>query len=228
MRFLALLVALVIASVAPASFVTKTLSNEKPKFWKLSVDYVKFKGTGKLVRFANEQIRQKAKSILAEYLGFAKDRPMRNDGVRPFCTLEGGLLVGIDSPTLLSVHFSEDSYMGGNHPNVETEQMNFGILNGRPAKLRLRDLVVSPRALKKQIIAGLEADIKDRELGFSNFGRDLRSDELECFLITPHSLNFFYASPLGHAVGGLGADIPWSKVKGLKRSGPIARLLLTR
>ena len=58
------------------------------------------------------------------------------------------------SPSLLSVLYSFDSWMGGAHPNSETAAWNFDVKTG--ARLALRDVAGDYDAIYKKVVADLE------------------------------------------------------------------------
>lgn len=204
-----------LAALAPASYVNKTLTWRAAKA-EATVRYVKFKEDSALTRFANRAIEAKAKHFLSR---FKEDvQTMGNEGQ---VSIDVSCSVDFDSARVLSVHFTNDGYMGGAHPFVEYATMNFGISGGKPMLLKLKD-VAGSRAEMKQLIAKAFR----KELGQSRIDPTIFSDESaefasESFVATRTGLVFLYDG-LGHAVGPRKAHIMWSLIKSLKKSGPFS------
>lgn len=222
MKRFAVLLVLVIAAGAHAAHISKRLDTAKKGAWKGYVRYPQFKGNTPLIRFANAQILKEAKADIAAFIDEVHDLPIEGSSISE---IEGSYWIELETPAIISVRLGDARYPAGYHPNYNARRINVAIVNGKPAVLKLTDIVRSPKKLvdivAKRLVAGGKGDEPYKPMFFGV--QDL------LFLIHPKGLYFFYerGEKATSYVGPLIAEIPWSKVPGLRRDGPV-RAFFTR
>jgi hypothetical protein len=102
--------------------------------------------------------------------------------------------------------------------------MNFGLVNGRPTLLRVKDIVSSRKEFADAISAGLRNDLRKRDGAWNALSFDLSGKALESFVVSRKGIEFLY-DQAPHAVGMLFANLPWSRIKNLKRGGPLRAVI---
>jgi hypothetical protein len=225
MRTICVVVVASCCVIAQGSYTTIKLNSSRPTVWRVEGDYVRFKGNTDLIRFANSEILKAARASKAEFLQTTKE--LRTGGAdEPVYALFSGCAVDVESPRLISVHFSNESDVGRAHPYRALFYLNFGYVHGKPQRLKLRDIVTSEKGMSPLVEAGLRREAKDRGLPL-DFIRPLHSEEFECFVITRKGLSYMFAQDAyaGNGLGYLFSDVPWRDIKNLRRNGPIAALL---
>jgi hypothetical protein len=226
MRAKLILAILALASLSSATVTWNTLAKSKPDEWNAKVRYPQFVGKSKLIAYANEAISKQAKEMLASFL---KDvRELKADGIQPNVAyeLEGLAEVDLDSPTVVSVHFVEYTFTGGAHPNHLLPASSFGIVDGKPARIRASDITSNLKGLSDRVLSKVKKKpgsdwVNEDEI------KQLSKDQREMFVVTKKGLHFLFPPyEMGpYAAGSFEVDLSWSEIPGLKKTGVVAALL---
>ena len=214
--FLLCLLALLVTA-ASARYQEKNLKWKGPKAV-ADIDYVRFSPNTPLTRYANSIIEVKARNLLAMFKKEAK-APMTSSGI----DMSVGCVVHTDLPNLISVHFSIDSYLGGAHPNVEFATYTFGIVDGKPATLKLKDVASDRREMLSLLTKAIRQELKDSDIDPSAFSPEDAGFASESFVVSKSEIEFLYDG-FGHAIGARTGSVKWNSIRSLKRNGPLAAL----
>ncbi|HVT12804.1 MAG TPA: hypothetical protein VHE55_11100 [Fimbriimonadaceae bacterium] len=220
LKVAAAIILVLTAACANASYIKKRLTTNKKGVWKGYVEYCEFKGDTPLIRLANAQILKEAKADIASFIDDVNNLETKGESVSE---LEGSCWVELETPALISVRLGDARWPARYHPNFNTRRINVALVNGKPKVLTIKDIVRDPKKLlpvvAKSLVAGGKGDEPYKPLDFG-------IDDLQ-FLIHPKGLYFFFAQgEIATAyVGPLFGEVPWRKVPGLRRDGPLRTLL---
>ena len=110
------------------------------------------------------------------------------------------------SPNLISLYFDQYENRGGPHPNSYYHAMTFGIKNGKPQQLKLKDLFIPNSEYKREVSEAVIAKLRKNPRAIQvqeGEVNELTDEQLERFVVTKSGLTFlintYEVGP--HAVG---------------------------
>ncbi|MCS6776282.1 MAG: DUF3298 and DUF4163 domain-containing protein [Chloroherpetonaceae bacterium] len=99
------------------------------------------------------------------------------------------------SPRLVSILFDMLQYTGGAHPNAFYRTFNLGMVNGKPALMRLADFFVPGSDFRQQISDAIINKLMLNEAAVDVVNGKvtrLTEEQLERFVVGPEGLRFFF------------------------------------
>lgn len=137
----AVALALCAAACADLKVTTKRLGQSKKGFYEATASYPVFTGAGAVVKLANAQVAQQAKSDYDRFVGDAKQGSRELGRPTMAWAYESKAIVALANETLVSLYFDRYEFSGGAHPNTFQLPLNFGLVDGEAKRLKLGDLV---------------------------------------------------------------------------------------
>ena len=203
------------------------LASKKPNAWDVRVLYPRFSAGGPVARAANAGAAARERKAFSEFLAEAR-KPDERVGTWNLDVTPHRIT---DRAGLASGYVEQASFMGGPHPNLEYDVVNYGRVGGKVRSLRLGDLFrpgrdavgEASRALVSIIMA-----MDDAPSGVDE-GRwkRLTPEQAKSFVVGPKGLLFlFSAYDLGsYAEGPRQILVPFAKLPGLDRRGVLKAVL---
>ncbi len=229
---LSLLAALVLAPPQTAlSTRQHTLTDDRPKQWKASATYHSFGGGSALAALANRELRRAAAAQLADFAKGARE--LMADGMKPTSDwyFESVSSVQTARRDLISVYFASEVYTGGAHGSRDYKSHTFGLVRGRPKRLRLQDLfrrgVNGRKVVSNLVIARLRREER-ADWVRNGMTKALTAKQAEEFSVSRSGLMYvFPGGEMGaYASGNIDVRIPLSALRAsLDRNGPLRPLL---
>jgi hypothetical protein len=175
------------------------------------LSYPIFHGSTALTKFASEQAKE---CVLDQFEEFKRtvdvDNPPPNTGHVPLFRLTS--VVSVVSWDLIAVFVESYSDPGDAHGMMTRLPMNFGIVNGKPKKLRLADLLIEGAEPEDVITNKLFPLLQEakRKRGWERLW--FTPAQQEKFVITPVGLSWTFGDyDVGpYAEGGYIIKVPWS------------------
>ena len=203
------------------------LTSKKPNAWDIRVLYPRFSAGGPVARAANAGAKAQERKAFGEFLAEAR-KP--EEGMGPY-SLDVTPHRITDRAGLASGYVEHSSYMGGPHPNLDYDVVNYGRVGGKVRSLRLNDLFrpgkdavgEASRALVAIINAMDDAPSKVEEGQWKR----LTAEQAKHFVVGPKGVLFLFdAYDLGsYAEGPRQILVPFSKLPGLDRKGVLKAVL---
>lgn len=230
------LVAILVAagpSAASANIPSKvlTLRQARANYYSIKVQYPQFGGSSAVVRKANADLKQLAKTQFLRYQKAAREG--LDGGQKPDVASEFVFTptISIARRDVISVYFTDYSFTGGAHGNSSFDAASFGLVKGKAKKLMLADLFVpgvdAKRVAGQQVYDRLK-DNPEAEAIEQGTVTPASPELTETFVLTPTAISFLIPP---YAVGPYAAGEFYVKVpfagfgSKLARGGPLNALL---
>ena len=230
--FLSILASALLGSAFAAGDLThKTVTFDRSKKgnWDAKFKVAQFQGGSVLARAANAAMLDAAEKRIAKFQ--KESRELRKDfhEDRDY-TYDEAPTVGLAIEGLIVVVTDVGSYTGGAHPYSYPVFDNWGIVDGKPAKLRLQDLLIRGRKdaeAVSRLVMGKLAKIDRADWVQDGSVRELDKVTENSFTITKKGLQYTFAAyVMGcYASGPIDVDLSWSELRGLVNpNGPLKPL----
>lgn len=208
----------------------KSFNIKRTGYWDLMYSYFKFPGSSPIVLLANESVFREARRNVNMMF---RDVSTANMGKKPDipATLEATPGLSFQGKDLISASTQVTTYTGGVHPNTNFLAYNFGLVGGKPARLRLSSLfskgVDGLAVVSKLVIAKLKKTegaywVKDGEV------KQMSAEQGDRYAIAKDGLTFIFDPyEMGpYSSGTIRAKVAFSELKGkLVPKGPLRSLL---
>jgi len=204
----------------------RKMHQAKPGIYDVAVSYPQFSGSSPLARAASAAFKTEALRDLGEFRKNAISDAKEFGKLRGEYGIDRSAVLGIVSDTVISGYLVDYDYSGGAHPNTVYVPITYGLVNGKPERLTVRQIAlpsVSPAdVLAKTVIPQVNA-IKKKNEGDPIGSIDLKYANR--FIVTRKGITWVF-SPYdigAYAEGPFIIDVPWSRLHGLLRAdGPLA------
>jgi hypothetical protein len=186
---------LLLALAAPADYVQKKLSAQKPGFYEANASYLEFKKTHPLAAVINPALKAEATKVHTDWMKQTIDTQKELGKPTSAWEHEYGVEVAHNTPRLVSVIASTYDYSGGAHPNHWSNAMNFGIVNGKPAEITIATFFERGFAWDRHISRLVIAKLKRQEgadLVKSGEVTTLTKKQLQNFTVSPSGLTWYF------------------------------------
>jgi len=214
------------AHSAPVKVRWHKLHQSKPGLYDIAVSYPEFRGSSPLARAASAAFKLEALKDLGEFRKAAADDAHEFGKLRSEYGVDRTTQLGVVSDTVISGYLVNYDYSGGAHPNTIYVPITYGLVDGKPARLSVRQIAspsISPaEVLAKAVIPKINAIKKQNE------GDPIGSIDMKYanrFIVTKSGITWVF-SPYdigAYAEGPFIIDVPWSDLRGLLRTaGPLA------
>jgi len=195
----------------------RTMTSSKPGFYKASVQIPQFGTNDPVARFANDELRKKARTLLNSFVSSAYDPKFK-----PSLPYEYQLraVVGVAEPGLISYYLTEYSFTGGAHGNTALTGWSYGMVGNRPGPLKFANLQrnrMESRAAATQIVLPALNDAKRIRGG--DPVTELPPTTTDNFVITRAGMTWLF-SPYDvgpYAEGAYFVKVPWTDMQGTVR-----------
>lgn len=170
---------------------TNVTVQSKNRVYRASVSTPNF-GDSRVQALATKRFRVEAQRWMKDFL--AEVDAMEKDPRPPFeAELKVTTTVGLNTPKAVSAYLTIFMWTGGAHPNTIIRPMTFGLRDGKPAQLKLADLLqpaVSPEMLSDQVVLPALNRVKAKRE--SELSTELSLDLLESFVATPAGVSWIF------------------------------------
>lgn len=207
-----------LASIAPAP-AGKTLRDGVKGKWEASVELVEVRGASAIARFAQKDYWAAETKLFDRFVRDTKSDFKENKGdfgLNPW-TYEGGGEVVYNKNGVVSINAGSYSYLGGAHGLGVTRTYNYGIVNGKPKRLNLWDVVQKSRRQEvRLLLLGKATANPNTDWIQDGMFNDFTETQLNRFWISDKGLTFeFDPYELGSYAAG-----PFSFLLTYKELGP--------
>lgn len=203
---------------------TKTLKAARPKLYDAKVSYLFFQGSSPLVRFTNTAIAKEARSDFNQFVKYAKEGAKETQKFGMTWERDQSMVAVQATTTLISVYFQAYDFSGGAHPNHYLMPLNFALIDGKPKRLKLKDLVKNPKLLMDgPVLIRLNEIKKDSGAAPES---TINPAVYDSFVITPTALTWmFQPYAVGaYTEGEFEIKVPFNELKGFLRvDSPVGR-----
>lgn len=185
---------LLACSAVGAKTVIKTLQARKAGYYEATTRFPQFAERTPLTQLANRTLRDWATRTQNDFLdGTQTAQKQLGKPISPYQRLVNTKVTCYYAPRLISVQFDTLEFMGGAHPNSDYVVFNFGMINGKPKRLKLDDFfrggaehrrVVSDLVINKLRDNPAAASVQSGEV------TALNTEQLDRFSIVPDGLIF--------------------------------------
>ncbi len=188
---------LILASGASADLPVKwqTVTAKKGKTLLVTASIPKFLSNDPVATYANSALRE---AVMAEQARFLKDMSdmdfATEDKARLPYTHELKTVVCSSGPGLVSAYLQEYTWTGGAHPNSRYLAYTFGMVDGKPARLKLANILRIRMALGaafNQIVLPALNEMK-KERGLDQMF-ELPAESMDNFVATPGGLTWLFS-----------------------------------
>lgn len=198
--------------------------------WVAKTSLPKFSGAGALAKLAQRVIGAEEEGIYADFVKEARTFFAAPDFSSPAWEYESSVTAKLLSGSVLSFVSTSYRYTGGAHGMGITRTYNFGLVNGRPKRLRLIDVLAGRSALRELELRLLEKAMATPGTDWIEGGevRDFSTEQLDRFWIGKTGMSFeFNPYELGsYASGAFTFAFHWKELSGLLNShGPLKQLV---
>lgn len=217
---LVLLTAVLAGQAAAPTVSWKAIRAERTGWYSIKASYPAFHG-GSLARFATKEWRAALDADLAK----VNVKENQGDEMPPRAwELIYGSTVGLASAELISGYSEFFFYTGGAHPNREYRGHTFGIVGGKPVRVKFGHLMtvrMAPEALASELVLP-----KLRAMGASGVVDGtvtaLTKEQTDNFVVTPAGITWLFSpyEVASYAEGHFFVKVPWSEMEGKVRRTP--------
>ena len=202
------------------------LHQAKAGLYDIVVSYPEFRSNSPLARAASAAFKSEALKDLGEFRKAAAEDAHEFGKLRSEYGVDRTTELGVVSDTVISGYLVNYDYSGGAHPNTIYVPITYGLVDGKPTRLTVRQIAspsVSPaEVLAKAVIPKINLIKKQNE------GEPVGSIDMKYanrFIVTKSGITWVF-SPYdigAYAEGPFIIDVPWSDLRGLLRTaGPLA------
>jgi hypothetical protein len=222
-----------VTALASPSHTIRAKTNIKKGVWTARAEYFHFGGASPLVQLVNKSLEHDAQQALDDFLKQAnedlKDVPKPD---REYAFEEKAKL-SLATDNLISVFGDGYQDFAGAHPSQYYSAHAFGIVQGKPKELTLKDLFPPGTNVAATVSAKVLPKLRSRHAS----GVDdpsikvLEESALHTFTITRIGITFLFGDSdiASHAEGTFQIKVPFSAFKGkLDPNGPLKSLLANR
>lgn len=198
----------------------KEMRAERKGWFSIKASYPTFHGDA-LASFASKEWRAALDADLARL----NVRENLGDEMPPIAwELTYGSKVGLASAELISGYSEFFFYTGGAHPNREYKGLTFGMVDGKPVRVKLGHLMtvrMAPEALASELVLP-----KLRAMGASSVVEGtittLTKEQADNFVVTPAGITWLFSpyEVASYAEGHFFVKVPWSEMEGKVRRTP--------
>lgn len=186
--------------------------------------YPSFKGN-ELAQLASAGVRNRVQEVVAEY---RKEWGNGNGTDRPSGMYISGT-VTLNQASLISAFTDFAPYTGGAHGGLFYSTHNYGVVNGRAKKLKLKDLFQPGVKFRDVLSPLILQSLREREAGWVENGdyRDISELVFDSFVITPQGLTFIVPpyEAGSWAEGTFWVKVPFKEIVDvLAKNGPLKGL----
>ncbi|MBS1724193.1 MAG: DUF3298 and DUF4163 domain-containing protein [Armatimonadetes bacterium] len=211
----------------------KSMSDQREGQWSVALKYPVLTKKWPLGELANRVISQGETRAFTEFLASAKKEvpDLRKQGIAGGYDYDSSTEIKVNKARFLSFATNTYVYTAGAHGLGYIKTSNFGIVNGKPKKLRVWDCFVDTPSNHQD----LQMRLLEKAMQFENADwvqdGDVTSfdpNQVDNFWVSDAGLNWEFAPyELGsYASGPFTLVLSWGEVKGLvNRKGPLAPLL---
>lgn len=221
-------------TLAPAVAGQKRLHEGVKGKWEASCDLVAVRGGSALARLAERDYQARETALYSKFVAQTKadQKEYKGDiGAGPW-SYEAGGSVKLNRSGVVSILCGSYSYMGGAHGMGMSRTYNYGIVNGKPKKLTIWDIIRKEnRSELRLILLGKAVKKEGTDWIQDGMVNDFTEDQLNRFWISRWGLTFeFDAYELGsYASGPFTFDVPWSELRqSMVAKNPLSGLLPKR
>jgi heat shock protein HslJ len=172
----------------------------------------KFQSKDALSQYANRFLLNQVKQQQIQFTkDFGDEKPDR------LMTLEVQMFIGVAKPGLISVYQQYYTYTGGAHPNTSYTGWTFGLVDGKPQKLKFANIQrtrMDSFAQYTQIVLPVLNDLKKARGVDQVF--ELPRENMDNFVVTPGGITWLF-SPYdvgAYAEGPFFAKVSAQELKG--------------
>lgn len=154
---LAVSLALLVCQGAGAATVIKTLKATRPGYYEAVVRYPQFTDRTPLVRLANREMERWARDDFQRWVGLTREYLRdagKPDHPLPLTYSARPEVTYFSASRLISMHIVASEYGGGAHLVFGGRTFNYGLVDGKPKDLHLRDLFL-PGTEYYRLVRGL-------------------------------------------------------------------------
>lgn len=206
---------------------------QKKTIFEVSASYPVFKEDSALVRFANSQLESYVRRAAREFAQNAQSDysdPSLRKVIPGAYSQEITPVVAIARPDLISVYFIRYEYTGGAHPNTDYPAQTFGIVDGKPKQLTLRNLFGKAHDPYGSLTTIALPELKIRNASSVTNGdiKRLSPKVLRNWAVTPGGITLLFApyDVASYAEGPFLVKCSFQKlVEYLDNNGPLKSLL---
>lgn len=195
----------------------RTMTSSKPGFYKATVQIPQFGTNDPVARFANEELRKKARVLLNAFVSSAYDPKFKP---RIPYEYQVKTTVGVAEPGLVSYYLTEYSFTGGAHGNTALTGWTFGMAGNRPGPLKFANLQrnrMESRAAATEIVLPALQEAQRKRGG--NPATELPPTFVDNFVLTRAGITWLF-SPYdvgAYAEGAYLVKVPWTDMQGTVR-----------
>jgi hypothetical protein len=212
---------------------TVHLRQDRPRHWEAQASYPHFESTSPVARLANRIVAARSRQHVNEFIRYAREHPKSLFSNVPYEHQARGT-VTVSRRSLISLYVLEDDYLGGAHGSQTYDPMSFGIVRGRPRRLRLEDLFRPGQQVRRLCADRVLAKLRDNPRADAVRDGSVTSDKLaregmKC-VITPTGLLFLFDPYVlgSYAAGMFKVPIRFAEFgDALDPSGPLQPLLVS-
>lgn len=217
--------------LAPPVHLDKTLNRGVKGKWEADYRLVSIKGSSALARFAQKDYWAAETALFDEFVKNTLSDFKENKGdygMNPW-TYDGGGTVVYNKNSVVSVQSGCYTYMGGAHGIGVTRTYNYGLVNGKPKRLSLWDIVhkANRDEIRLQLLGKATANPNTDWIQDGMYN-DFTETQLNRFWISPKGLTFeFDPYELGsYAAGPFSFTLSFQELKSVLRpKNPLSGLL---
>lgn len=206
--------------------IVKTAVGKKGQ-WSAALSLPVFTSRSPLARLAESTVRGEETKKYQEFLGEIKKdfAELKKQGMAGQWGFESTPLVAQNQPTFIGIVVSGWRFEGGAHGMSTTQTYNFGIVDGKPKRLTIHDVVHRDGFRELKLIMLAKA-MKLEGADWINNGdvNDFTENQMNNFRVDGQGLIFeFDAYELGsYASGPQSIGVTWAELKPLMRAnGPL-------
>lgn len=214
-------------AVTPKGVEWKKIKQTKHGLYQIDVVYPKFTANSPLANAASAAFRVTASKSIKSLKSGAVEGKNADPNFQPYA-LDITTTLGVVSSTVISGYLTDYSDSGGAHPNTILEPITFALVDNKPKKLALKDILksgISPLQFASRIIIPRVNKMKKDRGG--EIINSIDPAYLNNFIVTSKGITWlFSAYDIGsHAEGDYIINVPWKSLKTVLRSdGPLKEI----
>ncbi|MCC7433761.1 MAG: DUF3298 and DUF4163 domain-containing protein [Methanoregulaceae archaeon] len=185
-------------------------------------------GSSALANLARNTVRRAETKDYDEFMKQAREVERDFGYDWPGCSFESSSKVAFQDARAISIVVDCYQYLGGAHGLGVTRTYNFGLVQGKPKVLSLKDVVGAGNVEKVQILL-IEKIVKHPRTAWKDMGwlTELSEQQLNRFWVNKKGLTWEFDpyELASYAVGPFTFSLSWAEMKGLiSKTSPLGHL----
>lgn len=202
---------------AKAAVTWHKAQKSKKDEWSAFADYPQFHTGSATAKLANKELQSWAVKDVTDFANQWKN------GIEKFVpdmtyAHESKATVSVNKPDLISLYFTTYEFTGGAHGNTFYTVMNYGIVNGKPRKLALKDIFLPGTDLIHTFDSIIVEDLRKKNASLVVDGelKNIDKRHLANWILTPSGITFLYEpyAVASYAEGVFMVKVPFEQLEG--------------